>query len=93
MRFPFPASPYSPLNIAGTLTLPAAMDYSVAEVVRAAVENAEVIVPAMGVVQQGESECDFTCIGGVRAEFAALAATESALVFSYDPPGTVIVVR
>jgi hypothetical protein len=90
--FPFPAAPYSPLNIAGTLTLPEAMDYSVAAVVRAAVENAEVIVPAMGVVQQGESECDFTCIGGVKAEFAALAATESALVFSYDPPGTVIVV-
>jgi len=90
LRFPFFGSAL-PLAISGALTLPDAMNYSVAvSGARAKATAAAVLVPALGI--DGNVGCALSCSGGVKADNATLEASDGALRFSYDPPGVMILV-
>ena len=92
LQFPFPIAPYAPLSIAGSLTLPAAMNYTATGTSKPKVKLATIVDPVEGIIQ-GEEECVWTSTGWLNPEYATFSAVEGKLVFSYDPPGTVIVVR
>ena len=92
LQFPFPTAPYAPLSIAGSLTLPAAMNYTATGTSKPKVKLATIVDPVEGIIQ-GEEECVWTSTGWLNPEYATFSAVEGKLVFSYDPPGTVIVVR
>jgi hypothetical protein len=92
LQFPFPTAPYAPLSIAGSLTLPAAMNYTATGTSKPKVRLATIVDPVEGIIQ-GEEECVWTSTGWLNPEYATFSAVEGKLVFSYDPPGTVIVVR
>jgi hypothetical protein len=92
LQFPFPIAPYAPLSIAGSLTLPAAMNYTATGTSKPKVKLATLIAPAEGVIQ-GEEECVWTSTGWLNPEYASFSTDGGTLDFSYDPPGTIIVVR
>ena len=90
--FPAFGATADPLEIAGSLTLPAAMDYRVEPV--GAVRNVlgvPVIVPALGV--EG-GECAWRCLGdGLKLRAASLSASDGALRFTYALKGATIILR
>ena len=90
LRFPFFGGA-SPLAIPGTLSLPSALDFTVAvSGTKSAVSQVPVIVPANGVAGDG---CTFACKGGVRPSSAVLEEVDGALAFSYIAPGFSIRIR
>lgn len=92
LQFPFPTAPYAPLSIAGSLTLPAAMNYTATGTSKPKVKLATIVDPAEGIIQ-GEEECVWTSTGWLNPEYATFSAVEGKLVFSYDPPGTILILR
>ena len=90
LRFPFFGGA-APLAIPGTLSLPSALDYTVAvSGPKVVTMRSPVIVPANGI--RGE-DCTFSCKGGVRPSAAKLEDDDETLAFSYTPPGLVIAVQ
>jgi hypothetical protein len=92
LQFPFPIAPYAPLSIAGSLTLPAAMNYTATGTSKPKVKLATIVDPAEGIIQ-GEEECVWTSTGWLNPEYASFSTDGGTLDFSYDPPGTVLIVR
>lgn len=90
LRFPFFGGAEA-LSIAGTLTLPEAMNYYVdAEAPRKATDSTPVIVPAQGIAG---GECTFACSGGVLSGAGTLADEDDVLTFSYSVKGMTIIAR
>jgi hypothetical protein len=90
LRFPFFGGAEA-LSIAGTLTLPEAMNYYVdAEAPRKATDSTPVIVPAQGIAG---GECTFACSGGVLSGAGTLADENDVLTFSYSVKGMTIIAR
>ena len=93
LAFPFFYDPYAPLAIAGTLTLPDAMNYSVAaQGSRTEADAVPVIMPALGVVE-ADGGGAFTCTGGVRTSAATLSVENGALAFTYKLTGGMFLIR
>ena len=83
----------APLTIAGQLTLPDAMNYSVIKSgQKATVTEIPVIAPALGTVE-AEGGSAFICTGGVRPSAATLSVADDALAFSYKMTGATITIR
>ena len=92
ISFDYFVSPYSPLEIAGTLKLPGDMNWYVnAGTARSNVEKSPIVSAAGGVVVDGQG--DWACVGKVRAETADLTVDGQSLAFSYEKPGMVILLR
>ena len=93
LAFPFFYDPYAPLAIAGALTLPDAMNYSVAaQGSRTEADAVPVIAPALGVVE-ADGGGAFTCTGGVRTSAATLSVENGALAFTYKLTGGMFLIR
>lgn len=91
-RFAPFAADFAPLALAGTLTLPEAMDYYLtADGARRDFRSEPVIVPALGV----EGDCVWTCRGDkeARPKNAALSVADDRLVLDYTLPGVLLLVR
>lgn len=83
---------FTPLSLAGALTLPEAMDYYLtANGVRRDFKSEPVIVPACGVV----GDCVWTCKGDKAAhpKNAALSVVDNRLVLDYTMPGLLLLVQ
>ena len=92
LSFDFFTDDCAPIAIAGKLSLPGAMDYLVnAPSSRSNVKDAAVVVPALGV--ETDDGFDWNCIGKVKPEQAALSVLGGSLVFSYNIPATIILLR
>ena len=92
LSFDFFVPGFAPLAIGGVLSLPGEMDYFVdAGSSRSDVKDAAVVVPALGV--ETAAETDWNCIGRVKQDRAELSVVDGALVFSYDVPGMMIIMR
>jgi hypothetical protein len=92
LSFDFFTDDCAPIAIAGKLSLPGEMDYLVnAPSSRSNVKDAAVVVPALGV--ESDDGFDWNCIGKVKPEQAALSVLGGSLVFSYNIPATIILLR
>ena len=90
----FPFFPGSPLSIAGTLSLPSAMNFRVnagGGPVRAAAPTT-IVDPALGV--DDAETCVWTCLGSTKeVKRSTMSVTNDRLCYAYEQPGTMVFIK